>query len=231
MPTRKVLKKQAKALILSNYGKALKLNILPVLGILLFGFILGIGLIYWVDGQIYFSAVDENTTSNLTDNFFARVMIKLVITMFMTGIMYQMLDWFRSGNKDFKFKDLFTGFRREYVFGLFVLYCIQFIFITLWTFALIIPGIIKRYSYSQSYYIYKDCVDNDQTSTNSFADYVTMSRQLMDGHKAELFILELSFIGWFILVLLTFGLASFWVIPYYNATMVAYYDNLRKETI
>jgi hypothetical protein len=41
-------KKQAKALILSNYGKALKLNILPVLGILLFGFILGIGLIYWV---------------------------------------------------------------------------------------------------------------------------------------------------------------------------------------
>ena len=55
-----------------------------------------------------------------------------------------------------------------------------------------------------------------------------MSAQMMDGHKMEFFVLQLSFLGWWILSVLTFGLlAVFYVSPYYAVTVCDYYENLK----
>ncbi len=95
------------------------------------------------------------------------------------------------------------------------------IFTALWSLLFIIPGIVKSYSYAMSYYILND------NPTMSATAAIDESRRMMDGHKAELFVLDLSFIGWYILVSLTFGLLSLYVVPYHNATRAAFYENLK----
>lgn len=232
MKTRKALKQEAKTLILSDYKKALGLNIVPILLIVLTGITVALALgmftVLIFNSGDFMNSVKETSENNFDASGFFVNMIGIIFT---SGIMYQMLDWFR-GDRDFNVvSGMFTGFKRKYVWGILMIYIIQVVFRFFWTMLFIIPGIIKSYSYSQAYYIYKDCVDKGQTSERSFVDYITMSRQLMDGHKFEYFVLQLSFIGWWLLVLFTAGLAAFWVVPYQNATMMAYYDNLTKETL
>ncbi len=95
----------------------------------------------------------------------------------------------------------------------------------LWTLLFILPGVIKVFSYSQTYFAYKIDVENG-TRQRQLTDYIKISRHIMDGRKWELFLLELSFIGWHILALLTAGLAYIYVIPYLNASRVAYSRHL-----
>ena len=62
---------------------------------------------------------------------------------------------------------------------------------------------------------------------------ITRSRQLMDGHKGELFILGLTFIGWELLNALTLGIGSLWLNPYKNAAYAAFYREItaaKRET-
>ena len=119
-------------------------------------------------------------------------------------------------------KDLFCGctsnFANNFVAGLLIS-----IFTTLWSLLFIIPGIIKSYSYSMTYYILND---NPGMSGN---DAITESRKMMNGHKMELFLLQLSFIGWILLSVLTFGILLLYVIPYMQAATTAFYEALKPE--
>ena len=58
---------------------------------------------------------------------------------------------------------------------------------------------------------------------------IDASREMMRGHKGELFVLQLSFIGWFLLSALTFGLLMFYVMPYYQSTLTEYYRYLKES--
>ena len=99
------------------------------------------------------------------------------------------------------------------------------IYTFLWTLLLIIPGIIKSYAYRMTPYILAD-------NPNLGADNaITLSRKMMDGNKFELFILELSFLGWYLLGLLAFGIGILFVNPYYNATEAQLYLVLRDKAI
>lgn len=95
-------------------------------------------------------------------------------------------------------------------------------FTFLWTLLLIIPGIIKSYAYSMSYYILAD--NPELTARQALAK----SKEITQGHKMELFILQLSFFGWFLLVGLTFGIAAIYVIPYMDATMANFYNSIKE---
>ena len=96
------------------------------------------------------------------------------------------------------------------------------VFTFLWSLLLVIPGIIKAYAYSMSFYILAD--NPELTASEALAK----SQSLMRGHKMELFILELSFIGWFFLIGLTFGLAAIYVAPYMEATMANFYNSIKE---
>ena len=95
----------------------------------------------------------------------------------------------------------------------------------LWTLLFIIPGIVKGYSYLMVPYILAD-------NPNMGADNaITLSRKMMDGNKADAFVLHLSFIGWYLLGLIAFVVGMFFVNPYFYATESQLYLVLRKKAI
>lgn len=91
-----------------------------------------------------------------------------------------------------------------------------------WTLLFFVPGIIKSYAYAMTNYIVRD--NPDMTAKEA----ITESRRLMKGNKWRLFVLDLSFIGWDILCLLTLGILTIYVIPYKLAARAAFYDAVKQ---
>ena len=123
---------------------------------------------------------------------------------------------------NFEFYDLFSQFDR---FGQgFAQAFLRGLYTFLWSLLFVIPGIVKSYSYAMTPFI---MAENPEMSAN---DAITASRQLMDGHKGELFTLELTFIGWSLLSALTLGIGSLFLNPYMNAARAAFYRDLTAPT-
>lgn len=99
------------------------------------------------------------------------------------------------------------------------------IYTLLWMLLLIIPGIVKAYSYSMTYYVLED---NPEFSGDKA---IEESMRLMQGHKMELFWLHLTFIGWALLCVLTLGIGTLWLVPYMNTAQAAFYENLKAEEV
>lgn len=97
------------------------------------------------------------------------------------------------------------------------------IMISLWSLLLIIPGIIKAFSYAMTPYI---LADRPELSTRQA---IHESRRMMKGRKWKLFCLSLSFIGWFFLIVFTLGIALLWVYPYAATSQAAFYQNILEE--
>ena len=97
------------------------------------------------------------------------------------------------------------------------------IFVFLWTLLFIIPGIIKAYSYAMTPYIL------DENPELSASEAIHRSRLMMQGHKFDLFWLQLSFIGWFLLCIVTAGIALLWVTPYYYTAQAAFYEEVKAD--
>lgn len=134
---------------------------------------------------------------------------------------YKMIAKNAMNGETVKIDTLFDGFK-DFTRTL-VLYLLNTIFVFLWTLLLIVPGIIKSYSYSMSYYI---LIDNPDLSSDEARK---KSMEMMKGHKWKLFCLDFSFIGWGILCVLTFGILSFWIQPYQECARVKFYNNLIAE--
>lgn len=101
------------------------------------------------------------------------------------------------------------------------------IFTFLWTWLLIIPGIIKAYSYSMTPYIVKDMVASGKQV--GATDGINASKELMKGHKMALFIFDLSFLGWNILAAITCGIGYLWVTPYYQTAKANFYRHIAGD--
>ena len=120
-------------------------------------------------------------------------------------------------------KNLFQAFDASIYFKVLGIYFLSTVYTILWSLLLIIPGIIKAMAYSQIYFILKD----DQNI--GINEAITKSRKLMDGYKGTYFLLLLSFIGWAFVGILTIGIAFLWIIPYYTASLAAFYEKLPKH--
>ncbi|EGW37774.1 DUF975 family protein [Desulfosporosinus sp. OT] len=116
-------------------------------------------------------------------------------------------------------KDMFGGFK--FFLKTFVLNLLITIFTLLWMLLLIIPGIIAILRYSMAYYI---LCDNPQLSA---LEVLKQSKLMMAGYKFDLFKLWLSYLGWFLLGIITLGLGFLWVIPYYNTALANFYQDLK----
>ncbi len=127
------------------------------------------------------------------------------------------LDFFNT--KKLEFGYLKTGYNSR----IFTTMALQTIYTYLWSLLLIIPGIIKGYSYAMTPYLLKE---NENLKNN---EAIELSMKMMDGHKMELFILDLTFIGWIILTILTFGLGSLWLSPYMYSARAHFYNDLKEE--
>lgn len=124
-------------------------------------------------------------------------------------------------HQDISYERLFDGYK-DFVrifLTLFLVGICEFIGLLL----LIVPGIIAALMFSQASFILKD---DPQISSG---DAMKRSMEMMDGHKMELFMLWLSFAGWFILALLTCGIGLLFLYPYFYSTMAHYYEDLKAE--
>lgn len=140
------------------------------------------------------------------------------------GLAFSFLELVDTGRPRPAGRTLF-GAMTSQTFGHSLLTCfLTGLFISLWSLLLFIPGIVKGYAYSQTPYIMKDMFAAGHQMTA--AEAITASRQVMAGHKAELFVLDLSFLGWFLLGTLTCGIGMLWIGPYYRATRANYYRHL-----
>lgn len=135
------------------------------------------------------------------------------------GLTMFFLEVVRSGQGNLE-----TGFKGFKQFGSsFVASLLMMIFEFLWSLLFVIPGIIAHYKYSMTYFILAD------NPTISASDAIKKSKEMMNGHKLELFFLELSFFWWFILVIITFGLAAIYVAPYVKTASAIFYEKLKAE--
>lgn len=98
------------------------------------------------------------------------------------------------------------------------------VYTALWTLLFIVPGIIKGYSYSMAIFLIMD----DPTITPQEA--IKKSMQMTNGYKGDMFVFDLSFIGWGLLTNLTFGiLGIFWTIPYMSVAQAGIYARLKEN--
>ncbi len=97
------------------------------------------------------------------------------------------------------------------------------LYTVLWMLLLVIPGIVKSYSYALTPYILKDRPEL------KFNAAIEESMRMMNGYKMKLFLLDLSFIGWILLTMLTFGIGLLFLNPYMSVSRIAFYEDLKAE--
>jgi len=128
-----------------------------------------------------------------------------------------------SRNKEARFEQIFDGFRH---FGTALgAYLLMAIFTFLWSLLLIIPGIIAAISYAMTFYIIAEDPSID------VMDAIDKSKKMMYGYKWKFFCLNLRFLGWAILCILTFGIGFLWLIPYMEISFVKFYDDINGREV
>ena len=125
-------------------------------------------------------------------------------------------------NEDISYTRLFDGFKD--FLRIFLTEFLVVLAVLVGCIFLIVPGIILALMFSQVEFILKD--DKEIGAV----DAMMKSMKMMEGHKVELFLLILSFFGWFLLACITFGLGFLLLAPYFSATMAHYYEDLKAET-
>lgn len=113
------------------------------------------------------------------------------------------------------FDDFWAAFKVNFLVSLFTY---------LWSLLFIIPGIVKSLSYSMSMYILAE------NKGKSALECINESKAMTNGHKVDLFVLGLSFLGWILLSMITCGIALIWVNPYMQATYANVYLSLKPVT-
>ena len=122
-------------------------------------------------------------------------------------------------------KDMFEGYNKELFSRVLTTTLLYYVYVFLWSLLLLIPGCIKSYSYAMTPYILKDSPEMKNNAA------IEESMRMMDGHKLELFLLDLSFIGWAILSILTCCIGFLWLVPYMNMARVNFYEDLKKASV
>ena len=201
---------------------------------------LGIDVDFDTDNDDYSIAFtdDNGTTYGIPENVGIAVItiiiisffVSLIITAIALAVKYFLLVPFEYGCRKFFRKNLDEPAKLSnivYVFDSHYKNVVKTafmrnLFISLWSLLFIVPGIIKAYEYRMVPYI----ISEDPNM--NYKDALAESKKLMMGNKWKTFVLDLSFIGWDILSLLTWGMLEiFFVAPYKASTEAALYESLK----
>lgn len=127
----------------------------------------------------------------------------------------------RYGNAEWR--DILYAFKNGYGHIGAVMF-MKDLFTFLWTLLFIIPGIIKGYEYMMIPYLLAE--NPDMSRQDAFAE----SKRMMDGNKMDAFVLDLSFIGWFILGAITFNIVNIlYTTPYMELAHAELYHTLKNQ--
>jgi uncharacterized membrane protein len=129
----------------------------------------------------------------------------------------------RAPSGDRQFANLFSAFKSGRYMQTVKACFMKDLVIFLWTLLFWIPGIVKFYQYRLVPYIISD------DPSLKYDQALFLSRRMTDGEKWRMFVLDLSFIGWFLLGTLAFGIGILFVVPYFEATWAQLYLRLRTK--
>lgn len=149
------------------------------------------------------------------------LLIFLVVGPLLVGLVNALKELVFSGDGKIVSNSFKIGYGNywRHVWG----FLLRGIFIFLWSLLLIVPGIIKSLSYAMTFYILRD---RPELSVNQA---INLSKDMMYGHKFDLFYLYLSFIGWILLCILTLGIGILWVYPYIEAAQASFYADVKAD--
>lgn len=210
------LKNRAKESLKGHYWEFYKMILMFLLVSFLVGLVAGIldyvcHTSYVVGEQVIF-----NQTIPTEIKVFQTIGEVLLSALFTFGIISFSLKI--SRNEEVTYKELFS---KTHLWLFFILVTLLVgIFVSLWSILLIIPGIIATYAYRMVYFIKLDNPDI------GVLEAISKSKEIMRGHKLDLFILQLSFIGWIILGAFTFGILYLWLVPYMSITECNFYNSI-----
>ena len=125
-----------------------------------------------------------------------------------------------KGKKKIEIEEMFVGFKECFT-GSFLLSLMMALFTFLWSLLFVIPGIVKSYSYAMAPYILQDAPYKD------WEEAMDESKKMMDGHKWQLFCLDLSFIGWYLVGFMCCCIGVIFVYPYVLAARANFYMALK----
>lgn len=203
MQTSKELKQSARKVLENKWGDAVMATLTCII------FSLG----------LYF-ALTRPFEGNDARESLAQLVTTLLLLPLDWGLLLIFLRLFRQ-EEGTETKNLFEGYQQfSRICGTQIL---RQIYTALWSLLFFIPGVVKSLSYSMTPYI---LADNPELKYNGA---IERSMKMMKGHKWHLFCLSLSFIWWGILAICTLGIGFLWLTPYYNVTMAAFYEDLKKE--
>ena len=179
--------------------------------------------------QSILTSLGSNLSSRWPNNYFvlsfggaiSLAVIILVVGPIAYGVAKISLSVAR-GNEKVNIEDLFSGYRENFQASM-LLGFLECVFVFLWSLLLVVPGIIKYYAYSMAFYIQQDSENKDWNYC------ITESRKRMNGHKWDLFVLDLSFLGWYIVGLLCLGVGVLWVMSYHELARTHFYETVIRE--
>ena len=205
------------------------------------------GSISYDDGKLVIKDGDNKTVFSGDINEGAKAVgvaigvfaVVFAVIMFFVCVIGTLLDIFvinpvRVGGYNFfnrqhegtsKFTNIFGGFAHGHYKASIRNMFLKGLYETLWTMLFIIPGIIKSYSYWMVPYI---TAANPNLSASRVFE---ISKKTMSGEKWRTFVLQLSFIGWELLAILTFGIGAYFLAPYQETTYAELYAVLRQKAI
>ena len=222
MWTREQLKTNAKMALKRNYGACV--GVALVIGIIstIFSGTGGSGTSTGVEQNMYYMSAEASMILAILASALAIMgLIGLVLKILVENVLkvggYKFFVLNQAGMQP-QFSTVLDGFKSgQYKNIVFTMFMMD-LFIGLWTLLFIIPGIVKAYEYMMVPYILAENPGMDRKT--AFA----ISKQMMDGEKMNAFILDMSFIGWYILAIFTCGiLAVAYVNPYMEATHAELY--------
>lgn len=213
----RLIRQRARDNLAGNWGSSIAVAALAyLLGALLFGSQFFPQVKYQSD-SIGLNQLDWSNLQLRIGNFTVTGIIGFLFggTVQLGYVQYLLKQYHREKGR---FSDLFSQFDR---FGQgFAQLFLRGLFTFLWSLLFIIPGIVKSLSYSMTPYI---MADNPEMTA---MDAINQSKEMMDGHKMDLFILHLTFLGWDILAALTLNLGHLVLNPYKNAAQTVFYREL-----
>ncbi|MDD4187464.1 MAG: DUF975 family protein [Bacilli bacterium] len=194
---RKEIKAEAKEILRTNMGAIIKPYLLLTLTSL---------VISW--------SISENIPKNI--DITLSFIFNLLLYPISLGLISYILKFIRK--KEFNKKEIFK-FYTKFILSA-GLYVLIYIFVSLWTLLLVIPGIIAAISYAMAPYL---MVDGNDDPLNC----ITESKKIMNGYKWDYLKFMFSFFWWYLIIIFAF----WYVIPYIMVSEALYYEELKKLTL
>lgn len=202
---------QAREALAGRWGEGAMLMLVYVLIILL------------IEGISGGSEFLGSTLFQSVGSAFGSILSMLVVAPLGTALSMFFLGFVR-GNDEMQFGNVWSILRKDYARILSATLIIS-VMVMLGIFTLGILSVYFAYSYAMVPYLLRDYPEL------TWREAMQTSREMMNGHKMELFILHMTFIGWALLAVLTCGIGLLILEPYMETTQALYYEDLKHETI